>query len=130
VPLEFEINIESEFGDKFSEIAKNYTDDYYKTLRVGIKQGLTIIAESARANHRFKNDTYNLQNRSILEDTEKIDQLIGAVKIDNVQASYGARIHQGFATWEPDPFIFNAGKREKGRVLAGIDKRLSRLNKG
>jgi len=127
---EFKISFSSRLGKSFSDVAKKYPEDVEKQLRIGIKSGMTEIAESARNNHRFKpNPTApNLSPHAILENFDRIDELIGIVKIDPVQASYGFRIHQGFSTWKPDPFIFNAGKREEKKVINNIFNRIKKLN--
>lgn len=124
---EFKIKVRSPFGTSIRLFSKGYAEEFHKTVKLGIKKGLTVIAQSARDNHRFKNDTENLQNRSILEDTSLIDKLIGKVAIDDVQAPYGVRIHQGFASWDPDPFIFEAGKREERKVIDNIFNAIKRI---
>jgi len=125
--LSYEINFESAFGDTFLKAAQKHPQELVRQIKIGIKQGLGMIAESARNNHRFKDRTPNLSTHAIQEDVRKIDKLIGSVKIDPVQASYGARIHEGFGTWDPDPFIHNAGKREEKTVINNIFKRVKKL---
>ena len=131
--LSYEINFESAFGDTFLKAAQKHPQELVRQIKIGIKQGLGIIAESARNNHRFKDRTPNLSTHAIQEDVSKlnyvrkIDKLIGSVKIDPVQASYGARIHEGFGSWKPDPFIHNAGKREEKTVINLIFKRVKKL---
>lgn len=127
--LEFKIDISSSLGDSFKTIAKRYPEEMHETIRIGIKRGVTQILESARNNHRFKNDTHTLQDRALVEDFDKIDQLIGVAQIDNVIASYGPRIHEGFGAWDPDPFLHNAGKREEKRVINSIFKDIKKIGK-
>lgn len=110
-----------------------------RSMRVAIGKATEIIAKDARANHRFNHPPHmtsygrrytpsgNLE-RSIR--SEVLSPFSGRAYLDTGIAVYGPRIHRGFGSWSPDPFLEDSGDRNADRVReelhAGINAAIRR----
>ena len=80
---------------------------FEKLVNVLENISLDIVLE-AKASHRFTSRSNNLE-RSIRNRIEqKHNKIISFFTLDNRIANYGKYIHEGFRSWKPDPFLFNA----------------------
>jgi len=98
---------------------------FLRELTIGAKQGLTVIQEDARRNHRFITRSGNLE-RSVQVDNPILFQKIGRVFLDIGIALYGSRIHRGFGTWRMDLFLFEAAKKKTAEVINLINRAIGK----
>lgn len=80
---------------------------FQKLLAVIENVSLDIVLE-AKAHHRFEPRSGNLEKS--IRNVISVDQgkITSTFDLNDRIANYGNRIHRGFKTWKPDPFLENA----------------------
>lgn len=93
------------------KISSGISDDFVKKIQFlqnsiipTIESSMVEAEAEARANHRFKNRTGNLES-NILSETVKTENGVDSKLYIHDRASYGVYVHDGHRSWEPDPFI-------------------------
>lgn len=84
------------------------------------------VKEQAGDKHRYKTRSGEL-DRSIT--SKKVRDFTGQVFLDRSRAIYGPRIHQGWGTWRPDPFLFTAFIKRRRIIRREFQKALERAFK-
>lgn len=106
-----------------------------KELRTEMKVQLESIAKDARRHHRFNHQSGNLE-KSIVVKVE-MSGTAGAIFIDpdisNTRTKkgvgYGVFIHEGFKTWAPDKFLYEAFGRGRIALVAGLTSAVNKAIK-
>jgi hypothetical protein len=105
-------------------------DMFLSEMERGAKEGLTEIQRDAVRNHRFKRKSGNLE-KSVIIDFKSFKQPGTGIRLETGMASYGPYIHQGFKSWLPDPFLYEAAIRGTDqliqKIVAGIGKAISKI---
>ena len=78
-----------------------------KLVKVLENLSLDIVIE-AKANHRFTSRSNNLERSIKYRIVQSPNKIQSIFSLDNRIANYGKFIHEGFRSWKPDPFLFNA----------------------
>ena len=111
-----------------------------RSLRKAMGEAVEDVAGHARKNHRFNHPPHMTSYRKRYTPSGNLERSIqtevgaegfsGRAYLDRGIAEYGPRIHEGFGTWAPDPFLENAGTvradRVRERIQAGIDAAIRR----
>jgi hypothetical protein len=85
--------------------------------------GVDSIAEYAQENHRFDSQTGNL----ISAIKSEMYGLSGRVYIDDYIADYGKYVHDGFKTWAPDTFVYDAKYALEDQLIESLNEEYDRL---
>lgn len=89
-----------------------------------ILQCLTEAVLEAKANHRFKARSGNLE-RSIMSDVSKDgNNIIGKLFLQDTIAEYALYIHRGFRSWAPDPFLREAKEKWFKMISEKINEKM------
>jgi len=111
---------------------KGFANAFNKAVNNQIEADAIVIVSQARREHRFQTRTGNLV-RSTKYKMSKRDNA-ATFFIDDVTAPYGKYIHDGFKFWHPDPYLFNAVKRNTKRIykdtVAAIDRLIKKYHLG
>jgi hypothetical protein len=84
-----------------------------------IKQEMSEIVRTAKKDHRYTHRTRNLEKSTLTNDA--MPPLTAEGHLDDGIAFYGKFIHQGFRTWSPDQFLYNALDQRKEQVQHNIE---------
>lgn len=81
-----------------------------------------LINNYAKTHHRYKSRTGNLTQATQYNITQNIINEY----INDIQASYGKYISQGFKSWQPDPFIEHAIAANQDKIEEILVKHIDR----
>lgn len=95
-------------------------DVFIKEIDKGAKEGLVNIQRESRRLHRFKSRSGNLA-RSVQIDFKSFKESRHGIKLESGIATYGPYIHEGFKSWKPDRFLYQAADRGKGNLMNKIN---------
>ena len=91
-----------------SNALKQISRSFYNDAFAIIAKGMTDTVLEAKAVHRFKPQTGNLE-RSIVSEMQRAGTIIqGKVMLKDSIADYGYWVTKGHGTWSSDPFLANA----------------------
>jgi hypothetical protein len=107
------------------------------TLFRAVQKSVRDVQKTASKQHRYQNRTGNL-TRSIQSHVEiKKDGIFGVTGLSPYSGSlhidsmfgvvYGRRIHEGFGSWSPDQFVFNAFKDQKSTIQNYIKQAVQQI---
>jgi len=84
-----------------------------------------VVIDQAHRIHRHITRTGNLNRATRYQ----MDKRNTAVKfyIADQRANYGKYVHDGTRYWRPDPFLFNAVRRNARRIYADMTRRVRSL---
>ncbi len=85
----------------------------------GVKEITPKIVEIAKTNHRYKDRTGNLTNSIMIDQIENGLNLFAKQK-------YGLYIHEGFKTWSPDDWLYDAINDNMDMILNSMNKHIAR----
>lgn len=106
--------------DKFNSILEKKKEQINAGVTDGLQEFFDHAKQMAKAIHRFKNRTGNLES-SI---KTRVYKYTGKLYIDLKKAHYGIYVHEGHGTWKPDRFIYDATDIEHLQEL--INKNIRR----
>jgi hypothetical protein len=94
-----------------------------------MRKAMSIVQTRARQNHRYTSRTGAL-SRSVAASV--LDSgLTGVVDLRDEIAEYGKYIHEGFKSWQPDPFIYDATEASlkdiEEQLTLGIERVINEL---
>ena len=73
------------------------------------------LQQYARQHHRYKNQTGNLTNSTVVRDVRQGLELYAS-------ASYAGYIHNGFKSWSPDPWLEKTIKENDKLIIDTYNK--------
>jgi hypothetical protein len=81
-----------------------------------------LIEPLVKDDHRYTHRTHNLRNSTKVDNKFRYYQGLTEAYIDGSVAEYGKFIHDGFSSWQPDPFMTNAIENNLGAIESIFDK--------
>ena len=103
--------------------ANKINDQIERGVNYAIKALQPILVNYAKTHHRYDDQTGNLSN------SIQLDQLNMGMRLQ-ANAEYGVFIHDGFKTWQPDPWLEETLKANEDLIIDTMNKYISiELNK-
>lgn len=94
----------------------------------GLVENISIdIVKDANRQHRFKPQSGNLERSIKYRISITPKRIISFLFLDNRIANYGKYIHNGFKSWKPDPFLFNAVENKIKTLKTFIKLKMKQL---
>ena len=112
--------------DRFLAALARCPDTVTRKMRIAVGQGLSDIQAEARASHRYKyqGGMAEMATGGAGPDISSTG-LSGYLQLQRGIAPYVRRLHVGWGSWAPDPFLYNAAKLKKAAVLEGMRQAVS-----
>lgn len=94
-------------------------DTVYSSVTAEMGDQMEDVARQARRKHRFITRSGHLE-RATLADV--LNDMTGAVYIDDGIAEYGKYIYKGHGSWKADRFIHAAMRKRRKKIVAGVNR--------
>lgn len=102
---------------------KSFADDLPDAVDAGFEIASKKVLSDAARMHRFKSRTGNL----ISSLRSSISAESAEFMIDNAQAPYGKYVHEGFKSWQSDPFLQSAVNSNAENITNTVSAAIGKL---
>ena len=117
----------------FPNLGEKFDGILHKHLQVAVKDITMKLQQTAKEDHRYKHQTRNLRNSTVVTSKESSDYFEISLKADLKKAPYAKFIIRGHGTWDSDPFINNAVSKNtpyiNSRIQTAVNSAVDEFNR-
>ena len=113
-------------SSKATNFLKKKEKDVLEAYRLGFKIALRDMNQKARKDHRYNRQTGSLERATSSSLNSSKVNVSGKIFIADDIAPHGKYIHEGFKSWNPDQFIYEATRNADSIIVNEIEKQLKK----